>query len=142
MRPDMMHTWSSDGEFFEDEDALARQLAVRIDSGEDRVMFNRDGCWFRLSYTDVESPPTMTPPVDSYLRNRTYTVDLVTNSPACTGGNVFTSTWPDGYSHEPVHVVARDASSDAPATVEGTVHDVARVLTSIGIVLWPEHYKV
>jgi hypothetical protein len=138
----MMHAWSSDGEFFEDEDALARHLAVRIDSGEDRVMFNREGCWFRLSYTDVESPATMTPPVDSYWRNRTYTVDLVTNSPSCTGGNVFTSTWPNGYSHEPVHVVARNASSDAPAIVDGTVRDLSRVLTSIGIVLWPEHYEV
>ena len=143
MGQDIIHQWSCDaGEHFEDDEGLARQLADRIDDGEELVMFAREGCMFRLTYEDREYPATATPPVDAHWRSRTYSVTLLTNSPTCVGGNVFTSTWPRGYTHAPVQVVAKDAPSDAPVIVDGTMNDVLRVLTGIGIVLWPERYDL
>jgi hypothetical protein len=41
-----------------------------------------------------------------------------------------------------VRVVANDAPSDAPVIVDGTMHDLSRVLNGIGIVLWPERYDL
>jgi len=141
---DTQHAWSCDmGEYFEDDEALARQLATRIDDdGEDRIMFAREGCMFRLTYEDRPYPATMTPPVDESWRSRTYSVTLLTGSPNCSGGNIFAATWPSGYTHEPVQVVAKDAPADAPAIADGTVHDVSRVLSGIGVVLWPDLYDL
>jgi hypothetical protein len=143
MRPDVRHAWMSEsGEHFADDEDLARHLAARIDAGDERVMFAREGCMFRLTWEDWPAPATVTPPVDAFWRSRTYVVTLLTNSSTCTVGDVFTSTWPTGYWHEPVQVVAKDAPSDAPVIVDGTMHDLSRVLTSIGIVLWPERYDL
>ena len=135
MCPDIMHAWSCDEEHFEDDAALARHLAARIEDGENHISFSREGCWFRLDYEDREYPATMTPPADAFSRSRTYSVILVTNSPNCRGGNVFTATWPDGYTHGPVQVVARDAPPDARIIPDGTVSDVLHVLTGIAVVL-------
>ena len=95
----------------------------------------REGCWFRLTYRDERVPP----PADSFCRARTYTVELLTNSPNCTGGNLFTSEWPDGYTHEPVNVVAEQDSDDVQIK-DGTYRDVLEVLTRFGTVMWPERY--
>ncbi len=143
MRPDLEHAWTCDEKRFDDEHALARHMAARIDAGEERVLFARNGCMFRLTYEDRSLPTTtVTPPVDAFWRSRTYRVTLITNSPTCVGGNVFTATWPDGYAHPPVKVIAKDAPLDAPAVVDGTQNDVVRVLTGIGIVLWPGLYDL
>jgi hypothetical protein len=142
MRPHMLHAWSCDDEHFEDDAALARHLAARIDAGQNGISFAREGCWFRVDYEDGAPPATMTPPVDAFLRSRTYSVTLITNSPNCTGGNVFTATWPGGFIHEPALVVAQDAPPDAPVIVDGTANDVRRVLTGMGSVLWPDLYDI
>ena len=105
-------------------------------------MFARQGCMFRLTWEDWPPPKTVTPPADAFWRSRTYVVTLLTNSSTCTVGSVFTSTWPTGDWHEPVQVVAKDAPPDAPIVVDGTMHDLSRVLTGIGIVLWPERYDL
>ena len=142
MCPNRKHAWFCDGEHFEDDDSLARYMAARIDAGEEGVLFAREGCMFRLTYEDSEHPATMTQPADPFWRRRTYSVGLLTNSSTCTVGNVFTTAWPRDYRHEPVNVVAKDATPDAPVIVDGTMHDVSHVLTEIGIVLWPERYGV
>jgi hypothetical protein len=122
-----------DGEHFADDDALARHLAGRIDAGEELISFARKGCWFRLEFEDEA--------VDPAARTRVYAVTLITNSPQCTGGNVFTATWPDGYVSESVSVTLEDAP-DATTRTERAVCDISRVLTGIGIVLWPELHEV
>ena len=132
---------SESGEHFADDEALARHLAARIDAGEERVMFAREGCMFRLTWEDRRFPAT-TPPIDEFWCSRTYSVALLTNSSTCTVGNVFTTAWPRDYRHEPVKVIAKDAPSDAPVIVDGTMHDVSRVLSGMGIVLWPERYAI
>ena len=143
MRPDIRHAWMSEsGEHFADDEALARHLAALVDAGEERAMFAREGCMFRLTWEDWPLPETVTPPADAFWRSRTYVVTLLTNSSTCTVGSVFTSTWPTGYWHEPVQVVAKDAPPDAPIVVDGTMHDLSRVLNGIGIVLWPERYDL
>jgi len=142
MRPDGKHAWMSEsGEHLVDDEALARHLAARIDAGDERVMFAREGCMFRLTWEDQRFPET-TPPVDATWRSRTYSVALLTNSSTCTVGNVFTAAWPNGYRHEPLRVVATDAPSDAPVVVDGTMHDVSDVLSGIGVVLWPERHDL
>ena len=142
MCPDMRHAWTCDAKRFEDDDALAGYMAERIDAGEEGVLFARGGCMFRLTYEDRPIPATVNPPKDAIWRSRTYSVTLVTNSPTCIGGNVFTTTWPNDYTHEPVQVVATDGSPDAPVIVDGTMHDVRRMLAEIGVVLWPESYDL
>ena len=143
MRPDVRHAWMGEwGEHFADDEALAGHLAARIDAGDERVMFAREGCMFRLTWEDSPLPATVTPSVDAFWRSRTYVVTLLTNSSTCTVGSAFTSTWPSGYRHEPVRVVAKDAPSEAPVIVDGTMQDLSRVLTGIGIVLWPERYDL
>lgn len=122
--PEDIRQWMCDGEHFEDDEALARHLAGRIGAGQVLVSFSRLGCWFRLGF-----------------EGRIYTVTLVTNSPHCAGGNVFTATWPDGYASEPVDAPERDAPDDT-ASVDRTMQDVSRVLTSIGTALWPDLYGV
>ena len=67
---------------------------------------------------------------------------LLTNSPTCVGGNLFAATWPFGYAHEPVRIMAKGASADAPTIVDGTRKDISGVLTSIGVVVWPELYDI
>jgi len=142
MRPDIRHAWMSEsGEHFADDEALARHLAARIEAGDERVLFARGGCMFRLTWEDRRVPETI-PPGDAFWRSRTYSVTLLTNSSTCTVGNVFTATWPNGYRHEPLRVLATDTPSDAPVVVDGTMHDVSRVLTGIGLVLWPERYDL
>jgi hypothetical protein len=126
------HQWSCDGQHFADDDALARHLVGCIDAGEVPVSFSRSGCWFRLGFEDEAGDPSS--------RSRVYTVTLVTNSPQCAGGNVFTATWPNGYVSEPVGVAVEDAP-DAKASGDRTMHDISRVLSSIGTVLWPELYS-
>ena len=74
--------------------------------------------------------------------NRTYTVTLTNYSPSCAGEHVFAATWPEAYTHHPVQIVANDAPEDAPVIADGTMKDVSRVLTSIGVVLWPELYHL
>jgi hypothetical protein len=138
MCPNIRHAWSCDEEHFEDDAALARHLATRVDDGENHISFSREGCWFRLDYEDREYSATGTPPVDAFSRSRTYSVILITNSPNCTGGNVFTATWPDGYTHGPVRLVARDAPPDARVIPDGTAGDVLHVLTGMAVVLWPD----
>ena len=142
MCPDMRHAWTCDAKRFEEDDALAGYMAERIDAGEEGVLFAREGCMFRLTYEDRPIPATVNPPKDAIWRSRTYSVTLVTNSPTCIGGNVFTTTWPNDYTHEPVQVVATDGSPDTPVIVDGTMHDVRRMLTEIGVVLWPESYDL
>ena len=142
MCPDMRHAWTCDAKRFEDDDALAGYMAERIDAGEEGVLFARGGCMFRLTYEDRPIPATVNPPKDAIWRSRTYSVTLVTNSPTCIGGNVFTTTWPNDYTHEPVQVVATDGSPDTPVIVDGTMHDVRRMLAEIGVVLWPESYDL
>jgi hypothetical protein len=141
MRRDIIHAWSCDGEHFLDDTALARHMAARIDAGEDLVDFTREGCWFRLTYEDQRIPPAANVRADPFWRLRTYRVALFTNSPHCTGGNLFTSAWPEGYSHEPLRVIAREAPG-APEIADGTLHDIIHVLRSIGIVLWPDRHDV
>ncbi len=140
MRPDIVHLWSCDGEHFEDDDALARYVAARIEAGEDRVMFAREGCMFRLVYEEEEDPAAATPPQDAFRRRRTYIVTLLTNSPTCIAGNVFTDAWPRGYRHGPVQAVAKDAPPDAQFVVDGTMNEVGRLLAGMGSVLWPERH--
>ena len=135
MRPDMVHGWSCDEEHFEDDAALARHLAASIDAGVDVLRFMREGCLFRLTYQDERVPP----PADPFWRTRTYAVELVTNSPNCTGGNLFTTAWPDCYTHSPVRVVAEQDSDDVQIK-DGTYRDVLGVLTRVGMVMWPERY--
>jgi hypothetical protein len=143
MPRDTIHMWSCDaGEYFEDDDGLARRLASRIDDGEERVMFAREGCMFRLTYEDRPQTASTTPPADALWRSRTYSVTLLTNSPTCIGGNLFTATWPNGYEHPPVRMVAKDAPSDAPVIVGDSMNDLLRLLTGIGTVLWPERYDL
>lgn len=143
MCPDLKHPWMSEsGEHFADDEALARHLAAQIDAGKEGALFSREGCMFRLTYADSPYPTNATSPVDAFLRRRIYSVTLVTNSSTCVGGNVFTATWPNDYTHEPVQVIAKDAPSDAPVIVDGTMNDVSRVLTGIGVVLWPELYDL
>ena len=141
MPRDIVHMWSCDaGEHFEDDAGLAKRLAGRVDDdGEERVMFAREGCMFRLTYEDT-FPADPRPLENEFRRSRVYSVTLLTNSPTCAGGNVFTATWPNGYVHPPVRVVDRDPPSDAPVIVDGTMNDLLRVLGDIGTVMWPERY--
>lgn len=137
----MVHPWMCDtGQLFENDDGLARRLASRLDEGDQRIMFSRDGCMFRLTYEDKMYPPSAH--MADYLLNRTYTVTLTNYSPSCAGEHVFAATWPEAYTHHPVQIVANDAPEDAPVIADGTMKDVSRVLTSIGVVLWPELYHL
>jgi len=125
--PDDTQQWMCDGEHFGDDAALARHLAGRLGAGEAPISFARMGCWFRLGLEDDAAAPSS--------RRRVYTVTLVTNSPHCAGGNVFTTTWPDGYVSEPVDATAEGAEESAGA--DRAARDISRVLAEIGGVLWP-----
>ena len=119
--------WMCDGEHFGDDAALARHLAGRLAAGEAPVSFARMGCWFRLGLGDDAAGPS--------APRRAYTVTLVTNSPHCSGGNVFTATWPDGYVSEPADAAAEGAAEAASS--DRAEREIARVLAEIGSVLWP-----
>jgi hypothetical protein len=134
MGPEAASRWASDDEFFDTGDGLAGHLAARLDSGVRAVSFARDGCWFRLSCVDDAGPETASPPAVS---QRTYLVELVTNSPNCARGNLFTTTWPEGCSHGPVNVAA-PSDPDAPGSAGRTLRDISRLLGTIEDVLWPE----
>ena len=137
----MKHMWMCDaGDHFRDDDAMAERLAERIDAGDERIMFSREGCMFRLTYED--RPYAETVSATDWRRSRTYSVVLLTNSPTCVGGNLFAATWPSGYAHEPVRVMAKGASTDASTNVDGTRKDISGILTSIGVVVWPELYDI
>jgi hypothetical protein len=127
MCPETAHRWSCDGEFFDDDHALAARLATRVDAGDDAASFTRDGCWFRLLWSDETGPVS---PEDGGGRGRTYRVELVTNSPRCARGGVFESAWPEGYVHE-----------GATARPGGTADDIVGILAGMGRVLWPDVYE-
>ena len=40
------------GELFEDDAGMATRLAARIESGDNRIMFSREGSMFRLTSED------------------------------------------------------------------------------------------
>ena len=136
----MVHSWMCDaGQVFENDDGLARRLASRLDEGDLRIMFSRDGCMFRLTFEDKTYPPSAH--MADYLLSRTYTVTLAGYSPSCAGERAFAAAWPEAYAHGPVQIVARDAPEGAPAIADRTMKDISGVLTSIGVVLWPELYE-
>ncbi len=133
MRPDGGHAWMCDaGDFFEDDAGLATRLAARIEGGDDRVMFSREGAMFRLTSEDEPHRDDLRP--DDYCLRRSYTVTLVMDCPTCEAEGAFAANWPDGYTHHPL------ANSDATVTAT-TTSDISSVLTGIGVVLWPELYK-
>lgn len=133
MRPDGMHAWMCDaGDFFEDDAGMATRLADRIEGGDDRIMFSREGSMFRLTSEDRPNREDLRP--GDYCLRRSYTVTLVMDCPTCEAEVAFAANWPNGYTYHP--------SAKYGATVaDATMSDISSVLTGIGVVLWPELYK-
>ena len=69
MRPDGGHAWICDaGDRFEDDAGMATRLAARIEGGDDRIMFSREGSMFRL--TSEDGPHRDDPRPDDYCHRR------------------------------------------------------------------------
>ena len=132
MRPDGMHAWMCDaGDFFEDDAGMATRLADRIEGGDDRIMFSREGSMFRLTSEDRPNREDLRP--GDYCLRRSYTVTLVMDCPTCEAGS------PSRRIGQRLHV---PSIGQYGATVaDATMSDISSVLTGIGVVLWPELYK-
>ena len=87
------------GDRFDDDAGLATRLAARIEGGDDRVMFSREGAMFRLTSEDRPHRDDLRP--NDHRLRRSYTVTLVMDCPACEAEGAFAANWPDG-SHHPL----------------------------------------
>ena len=120
------------GELFEDDAGMAARLAARIEGGDNRIMFSREGSMFRLTSADSPHRDDLQP--DDYCLRRSYTVTLVMDCLTCGAAGAFAANWPNGYTHHPL-------AKNGATVADTTMSDISEVLTGIGVVLWPELYK-